>query len=68
MIAVFSVNRNHFEELSLRPKSKFIYVRTINDLRGAKIEGVVNQGYWIDDAKKCEAYEYLLESCPEIFK
>ena len=68
MIAVFSVNKNHFEELSLRPKSKFIYVRTIEDIRGCIFEGVVNQGYWIDDAKKCEAYEYLVERFPEIFK
>jgi hypothetical protein len=69
MIAAFTKTERDFKELGVSPKSKFIRVKTIDDLRGRKFNGIIRFFDWYkSDTQILDAYDYLRTVQPEIFE
>lgn len=71
IIAVFTPTLRQFNELNLRPKNKFKYIRNINDIRGIRFKGVIEACYYSSSLFTLEqdkAMEELKYFQPELFK
>lgn len=64
-IAVFA-RPEDFKKLRLKPKSLFINVRDLNDIRGVEIIATITMPGWHYDSNKDYAYQRLIERFPKL--
>jgi hypothetical protein len=67
-VAVFCRYEREFRELEMTPAKRFKRIRTINDIRGNKFNGIIRVYDWHRGGKEMlEAYDYLRIRHPELF-
>jgi hypothetical protein len=68
MIAIFCKHERDFKELDPTPRKLFRQIRTINDIRGIKFDGIIKAPDWYRGNKEItEAYDHLRIRQPELF-
>ena len=66
VIAVFAQQRELLHAHYI-PKSKFVYVKHVNDIRGRRFDGVINFGFNPASDDMVEAYNLLKQVQPELW-
>jgi len=68
MIAIFCRYERDFKELKPTPINIFRRIRSINDIRGIKFDGIIRTFDWYrGDKEIVEAYDHLRVRQPELF-
>ena len=65
-IAVFA-KQSDFNQMRLKPKSKFVNIKTVEDVHNHEFDGVITIGNtWHYDSEKDYAYQRLIQNHPKL--